>query len=157
MGIKPKFKIEDVAKAFDKLLNFIDTETVRILHYVGQKAVTHARSIKPPDEGGRGFKDQTGNLRSSIGFAVYYNGRQIESSYPGNKPQGVNTGQALADKVGRETSGYALVVTAGMFYAVYVESKGRDVLTSAESRAADWLKDQLDDMTKAITDYWKKL
>ena len=157
MGIKPKFKIEDVAKAFDKLLYFIDTETVRILHYIGEKAVEHARSIKPPDEGGQGFKDQSGNLRSSIGFAVYYNGHQIEASYTGDKPTGVRTGQALADKVGSQTSGYAIVVTAGMYYAVYVESKGRDVLTSAESRAQEWLKEELDDMTKAIIDYWKKL
>lgn len=156
MGIKPNFRIEDVARTFDKLLDFIDQETVMALRYVGEKAVDHARTIKPPDEGGRGFKDRTANLRSSIGYAVYYDGQLLESSYKG-KPTGTTTGQALADRIGNNTKGYALVVTAGMYYAVYVESKGRDVLTSAEQNAGDWLKEELDDIKNAVIEYWKKL
>jgi hypothetical protein len=48
---------------------------------------------------------------------------------------GVKAGQSLARKVGSETTGVCLVVTAGMNYAVHVESKGRDVITSAEQLA----------------------
>lgn len=156
MGITPRFSPGDVAKKFDALLDFIESETIMALRYVGEQAVTYARSIPPPDEGGQGFKDQTANLRSSIGFAVYYNGKQMAGNYEGTA-EGTAQGQALADEVGAGTSGYALVVTAGMYYAVYVESKGRDVLTSAEKKAGDWLKEQLDDIKNAVLDYWKKL
>lgn len=156
MAITPTFNMADVAAQFDRLLDFIDDETVRALKYVGDKAVAYARNIPPPDKGGRGFKDRTANLRSSIGYAIYYNGRQITSSYTGTA-EGTANGEALADQAGAGTSGYSLVVTAGMYYAVYVESKGRDVLTSAEAKAGEWLRTELDDIKKAVIEYWKSL
>lgn len=148
--------MDAVAKKFDALLDFIEDETIKALQYVGEQAVTYARSIPDPEHGGQGFKDQTANLRSSIGYAVYYNGTQITASYEGT-PEGTGEGQNLADRVGRGTSGYALVVTAGMYYAVYVESKGRDVLTSAEQKAGEWLQEQLDDIKNAVLEVWKQL
>lgn len=156
MGIKPRFNPADVAKKFDVLLDFIQDETVRALQYVGEQAVTYARSIPDPDHGGNGFKDHTANLRSSIGYAVYYNGEQITGSYEGT-PEGTQQGQNLANKAARNTKGFALVVTAGMYYAVYVESKGRDVLSSAEQKAAQWLQTQLDDIKEAVLEYWKQI
>lgn len=156
MGIKPRFNPADVARKFDALLDFIQDETVRALQYVGEQAVTYARSIPDPDHGGKGFKDRTANLRSSIGYAVYYDGRQITGSYKGT-PEGTSQGQKLADQAAKRTRGFALVVTAGMYYAVYVESKGRDVLTSAEQKAAEWLQTELDDIKKAVLEYWKKI
>lgn len=156
MGITPRFNPADVARKFDALLDFIQDETVRALRYVGEQAVTYARSIPDPEHGGKGFKDRTANLRSSIGYAVYYNGEQITGSYEGT-PEGTSQGQNLANKAAEGTRGFALVVTAGMYYAVYVESKGRDVLTSAEQKAGDWLKTELDDIKQAVIEYWKKL
>lgn len=156
MGIKPNFSFQNVAKKFDALLDFIQDETVRALQYVGEQAVTYARSIPDPDHGGNGFKDHTANLRSSIGYAVYYNGEQITGSYEGT-PEGTQQGQNLANKAAEGTRGFALVVTAGMYYAVYVESKGRDVLSSAEQKAAQWLQTQLDDIKEAVLEYWKQI
>ena len=156
MGIKPRFNPADVAKKFDALLYFIQDETVRALQYVGERAVAYARSIPDPDHGGLGFKDHTANLRSSIGYAVYYNGEQITGSYEGT-PEGTQQGQNLANKAAEGTRGFALVVTAGMYYAVYVESKGRDVLSSAEQKAAQWLQTQLDDIKEAVLEYWKQI
>lgn len=156
MGITPRFNPADVAHKFDALLDFIQDETVRALQYVGEQAVTYARSIPDPEHGGKGFKDRTANLRSSIGYAVYYNGEQITGSYKGT-PEGTSQGQNLANKAAEGTRGFALVVTAGMYYAVYVESKGRDVLTSAEQMASEWLKAELDDIKQAVIEYWKKL
>lgn len=155
MGIKPRFNPADVAKKFDALLDFIQDETVRALQYVGEQAVTYARSIPDPDHGGNGFKDHTANLRSSIGYAVYYNGEQITGSYEGT-PEGTQQGQNLANKAAEGTRGFALVVTAGMYYAVYVESKGRDVLSSAEQKAAQWLQAHLDDIKQAAIKFWKE-
>lgn len=156
MGIEPRFNPADVAQAFDLLLEYIDTATVAALKHVGEAAVKYAREIPDPDNGGNGFKDHTGNLRSSIGYAIYYNGRQIESAY-GDKPEGASQGQKLADQAAKGTRGYALVVTAGMYYAVYVESKGRDVLTSAEQKAADWLNEHLELIKKKVIEMWKEI
>lgn len=156
MAITPRFNPADVAKKFDALLDFIQDKTVRALQYVGEQAVTYARSIPDPDHGGNGFKDHTANLRSSIGYAVYYNGEQITGSYEGT-PEGTQQGQNLANKAAEGTRGFALVVTAGMYYAVYVESKGRDVLSSAEQKAAQWLQTELDDIKQAVLEYWKQI
>lgn len=163
MGITPRFNPADVAKKFDGLLNIIQNETVRALQYVGEEAVKYARTAIPdPDHGGKGFKDDTGNLRSSIGYAIYHNGKQIDASYGKGlgdieeTPKGTQQGQTLADKAAEGTRGFALVVTAGMYYAVYVESKGRDVLTSAEQMAAQWLQTELDDIKQAVIEYWKE-
>ena len=159
MGIKPRFNPADVAKKFDALLDFIQDETVRALEFVGETAVKYARKEIPAD---RGFTDRTSNLRSSIGYAVYYNGKQISASYGSNigdvndTPEGTQSGQNLANKAAQGTKGYALVVTAGMYYAVYVESKGRDVLTSAEQKAAQWLQTELDYIKQAVIEYWKE-
>ena len=156
MGITPRFNPGDVARAFDVLLDYIDTATVAALQHVGEQAVAYARSIPDPDHGGKGFKDHTANLRSSIGYAVYYDGRQITGSYEGT-PEGTQQGQNLANKAAEGTRGFALVVTAGMYYAVYVESKGRDVLSSAEQKAAQWLQTELDDIKQAVLEYWKQI
>lgn len=156
MAITPRFSPADVAKKFDGLLDFIQDATVSALQYVGEQAVAYAKEIPDPDHGGNGFKDHTANLRSSIGYAVYYNGEQITGSYVGS-PEGTKQGQNLANKAARNTKGFALVVTAGMYYAVYVESKGRDVLSSAEQKAAQWLQTQLDDIKQAVLEYWKQI
>lgn len=156
MGITPRFNPADVARKFDALLDFIEDETVRALQYVGERAVTHARSIPDPEHGGKGFKDRTANLRSSIGYSIYHDGQAVIGSYEGT-PEGTKSGQDLANKVGKDTKGWALVVTAGRYYAVYVESKGRDVLTSAEQMASDWLKAELDYIKQAVIEQWKEL
>lgn len=156
MAITPRFNPADVAKKFDALLDIIQDGTVRALQYVGEQAVAYAKDIPDPDHGGNGFKDHTANLRASIGYAVYYNGEQITGSYEGT-PEGTQQGQNLANKAAKGTRGFALVVTAGMYYAVYVESKGRDVLSSAEQKAAQWLQTQLDDIKEAVLEYWKQI
>lgn len=155
MGITPRFNPADVAKKFDALLDYIQDETVRALQDVGEQAVAYARSIPDPEHGGKGFKDRTANLRSSIGYAVYYDGQQVTGSYEGT-PEGTTEGQTLADKAAEGTRGFALVVTAGMYYAVYVESKGRDVLTTAEQKAGEWLENELNDIKQAVIEYWKQ-
>lgn len=131
MGISPMFTPADVAARFDKLLAVIEKRTIERLQSLGEMCVTHARGL-PPDIG---FNDQTGNLRGSIGYVIFKNGIAIHDGFKvtGGGSEGVAKGRALARKVGSEhNSGFTLVVTAGMGYAVQVESRGKDVLTSAE-------------------------
>ena len=69
---------------------------------------------------------------------------------------GVHEGQRLAQQIGENyTDGYTLVVVAGMNYAVHVESKGRDVLTSAEKQAEKAIAKELADLVTNIKDAFK--
>lgn len=155
MGIEVGFTKDDVRKRFDAFLDVVKDEQVSVLQYLGEKCVAHARSI--PKE--QGFEDQTGNLRSSIGYAVFVDGVAVHAAYEEVKggSLGVKTGEALAKKVGEQTEGICLVVTAGMNYAQYVEAKGRDVLASAEHLAERELPRMLERLVNDINKFSKMI
>ena len=97
------------------------------LSYIGEEFVNKARSINT-------YLDDTGNLRSSIGYVIAKNGRVIKRNYKqvGDGNKGVTMGLNLADKAAAEHSdGIVLIVTAGMEYGLYVEAMGYDVLTGS--------------------------
>ena len=84
-------------------------------------------------DGSGSFNDQTGNLRSSIGFIIMYNGEIVEQNFThsGGKV-GQAEGLGFAKKLGKEhPKGWALITVAGMEYAGYVEAKGYDVISGS--------------------------
>ena len=97
--------------------------------YVGESCVTEAR-----DNGS--YIDQTGNLRSSIGYAVVVDGQRVRSKVSEQVNEGVaGKGEAtafLSRLASEHKTGICLIVVAGMNYAVYVEGRGKNVLTSAK-------------------------
>lgn len=104
-----------------------------VLCYVGEQCITEARN-------GGTYEDQTGNLRSSIGYAVLINGQVIQSDCVDkikNGDEGVTEGQEyLQSRIKRASKkGIVLIVTAGMNYAEYVEAKEKVVLSSAKLKA----------------------
>ena len=107
---------------------------VRYLKAVGEECVAEAID-------GGNYTDQTGNLRSSIGFVVADNGNVIEEggfrSLGGS--EGPNIGRAKALTEAEGTTGIALIVVAGMSYARYVADKGYNVLDSTEILARQLL------------------
>lgn len=153
MGISANFNINDIDATFKALLAEVDRQLIESLTSVGEEAVKLAKTI-PPE---RGFKDRTGNLRSSIGYVVLVDGKPVNVAFAAVKGghAGVNEGQRLALQVGSKTEGYALVVVAGMNYAVHVESKGRDVLTSAEKFAEKEVAKHLADLVTNIKNAFK--
>lgn len=147
MGIKANFNQEDVSRRFAAFLDVIVEKQVKRLQELGEKCVMHAKSI--PEN--IGFKDQTGNLRHSIGYMVFKDGIAIHEGYSQDGGEGVKVGQKLAKTIGSKyPEGVVLVVTAGMNYALYVESKGRDVLTSAEHLAQQELPKMLQKLVSNI-------
>lgn len=89
------------------------------------------------------YKDQTNNLRSSTGFTIVENGTIVETSgflpegngKEGDGFKGSADGKAYAESLASDVEGIALVLSAGMDYATYVESKGLNVLDSAKALA----------------------
>lgn len=147
MGINPTFNQEDVSRRFAAFLDAIVEKQIKRLQELGEKCVMHAKSI--PEN--IGFKDQTGNLRHSIGYMVFKDGIAIHEGYSQDGGEGAKVGQNLAKTIGSKyPEGVVLVVTAGMNYALYVESKGRDVLTSAEHLAQQELPKMLQKLVSNI-------
>jgi len=99
------------------------------LKFVGEKFIKNART-------NGNYKDQTGNLRSSIGYIIVDDGQQIAETFPGN----VTAGKSIGLKVAQEAAfkfpaGLVLICVAGMDYAAAVESKNYDVLTASSITA----------------------
>ena len=97
------------------------------LSYIGKEFVNKARTNNT-------YQDQTGNLRSSIGYVIAKNGKVLRRNYKqiGDGNKGVTDGLNLADKAAAEhPNGIVLIVTAGMEYGLYVESMGYDVLSGS--------------------------
>lgn len=125
-------------------------ESVAIASKIGEDALAISR-------GEHVYTTQTGNLQSSCGFAVTYNGTTATKSpftpAPGNnKPDGKTgsqQGKAYLDEClkSRLSKGVTFVMVAGTNYAGYVEDWGGDVLKSAEVHVTrefeKWAKGQL--------------
>lgn len=96
---------------------------------VGEQVLNQARSTNS-------YKDQTGNLRSSIGYVVAVDGKVVQSSsfeVVKDGADGSRDGKSYAlELVKQFPEGIVLIVVAGMNYASYVSAKGYDVLDSSE-------------------------
>lgn len=105
----------------------------RLLAYIGEELCNHARTITPSHDSG-GYEDQTGNLRSSIGYRIYRDAEIVQDGGFKNVSGGDGIDQAknALDNYGLAysipTNGWTLVIVAGMSYAAYVEAKGYNVL-----------------------------
>ncbi len=98
------------------------------------------------------YTDQTGALNASTGFQLYRDGELVEEYFEdaaGGSGEGNNNGKNTGKQVATEAAAslgapIAAVVVAGMPYAIYVESKGYDVLTAAMHQMPDILKQKLE-------------
>lgn len=133
MGVKmttPMSEINAAIKAEAERANML---TIRALSYLGEMCVIEAKDR--PQEAS--WFDQSGNLRSSIGYVIVHNGRIIKYSEFNQVKQGtdgVKEGKELATELVKQyKSGYALIVVAGMNYAELVEAMdNKNVLASTE-------------------------
>lgn len=135
----------------DKIKEFLQQHTtvqmeegiVRQLNYLGEMCVNEART-------NGSYTDQSGNLRSSIGYGVFKDGQPVSTG--GFEPvkastDGPDAGRNLLLKIGGEyPQGYALVVVAGKRYGVYVEARGYNVLTSSRLLAERELPGLMNDL-----------
>ena len=141
MGLIPGFSQENVNRKVDRFVVSIEQRIVWGLAEVAEAFVNDARN-KTPAEGS--FTDQTGDLRSSIGWVVARDGNILTAKFEGKTAEGRAQGQKTADGVLRQYSkGFVLVVVAGMEYACAVESKGKDVITGSIPAAKALLKKKI--------------
>ena len=122
-----------IDELFAKAAKIIFDRVQYNLNYLGLLCIKRIRDRS----GDESWYDQTGNLRSSIGYAIYSYGRkQIESTFDSvlGSSEGSEKGRKMvADLASKYSDTYALVVVAAMEYADYVEAiDSKDVLASTE-------------------------
>ena len=132
MAIKRITTDAEITQYLEKRIDELRGKIIEAFSYVGEQAVNEARQ-------NHRYKDQTGNLTSSIGYCVLDNGNVVlESSFEVVKEgkQGSQDGRNFLHRLMAEhPTGIALIVVAGMEYAAYVEAKNLNVLDSAEQLA----------------------
>lgn len=153
-------KSRDIATEYiAKCEEIIKHDTIEALSYLGEECVKRVRDRSPKDS----WNDQTGNLRSSIGYMVLYNGQPVQQGGfipTPNAPKGDGSkGRSDGEKFLQETvaevardNSFALVIVAGMNYADKVEAlENKNVLAGAHLFAVEeWrymekaLKDQIE-------------
>ena len=153
MGIEAKFSMGSIRAEMERKTALFQRAIINRLTRLGRECVNHARTHGS-------YTDQTGNLRSSIGFVITANGVIVEEDFRKSGSgslqvqsssikthrvrsyklrgggDGTQQAKAYARQLGEKfPTGYALIVVAGMDYAYYVEAKGKEVLSGAESYA----------------------
>lgn len=142
MKYTPKFSKADIVKSLRAKKEAFQNAVLSRLRFIGETFITNARSNDT-------YKDQTGNLRSSIGYLILKDGKQFEASFPGDKSAGRDAAKkVVADVSGKHPKGLVLIVVAGMEYALYVEATGRDVLTASGIAAENDLKKAVEKLSK---------
>ncbi len=130
--------------SIDRRLNNLLRSMVNVLCYAGEEVIKYARN---PNR--KRYTDQTGNLTSSIGYVVLWDGKVVKQSdfspVRGARKKtgldGTKRGRAfLKQLIAENGTGLVLIVVAGMPYAAYVEARGYDVLDSAEIKANEIVK-----------------
>lgn len=139
--MKQMFTMAAVASQLDEVIEEIEDKQVLSLSYIGEEFVNNARENDT-------YQDQTGNLRSSIGYVVVKDGNIKKQVFEGDEPEGKMEGDILVDELASQyAQGCILIVVAGMEYAAAVESKGYDVITNhipLKNEVDNLLKDWLD-------------
>lgn len=147
MAITPNFDISKVKADLEQRIKTDLTDDVLDAVYLAcQEIVNGAKSNDT-------YRDQTNLLRSSIGFVIYKNGQKVHQYFEathknakGTKgDSGVKDGLEVAESAAQtHPQGIVACIVAGANYALAVESKGYDVLTSHVNEAPtivmSWLK-----------------
>jgi hypothetical protein len=157
MAIKANFNLDEVfGKVYKQFHGQIIPSVIEAIESVCIDVVNEARALPSPPAANRGephqpnYIDDTGNLRSSIGYVIFNEGEIVKQNFTGN-PEGVQMGLNQATKAAKQYPlGIVAVIVAGMDYALAVESKGYDVITGPASNIKPWLEQRLAKL-KAIT------
>lgn len=133
MGIRMTTSASALDAFLQRAARKIQENVLKALSKLGDESVVRIRNRSTKES----WIDHTGNLRSSIGFAVYEQGsKYMESAFSQvlSGTDGSVKGKKMINDLAKEYSRvYALVVVAGMEYAGEVEAlESKDVLASTK-------------------------
>jgi hypothetical protein len=147
-GLTPKFDDGDIGRFYDRFQKDAEKKFIEVFVYAGELGVKRARISGK-------YNDITGNLRSSIGYAVIRAGEVEIEAY--EKASGVSDGEKGIDQsyrlihtlASKFNKGIILILVAGMDYALAVESiEGKDVIAGAVTYTDKFLRDTIKEVLK---------
>lgn len=127
MAITQRF---DIGKLFAGVRAKVDIITDSVLDALQMACLEVTNNAKALST----YKDQTHYLRSSIGFVVFDHGEKIAETFTSTGGEagsaGAKAGREIAEEAAKQyTNEIVAVIVAGADYALYVESKGYDVIS----------------------------
>lgn len=126
MGLRALTNSTQIQKSIEKAKAIMHKKVINVLARIGEMGVNYARK-------NGSYKDQTGNLRSSIGYLIVHNGRVVKDVFDGKNETGRYKGNQKAVQMIRLfQTDFAVIIVAGMNYAAAVEARGYDVLSGSE-------------------------
>lgn len=158
--IEANFDIDAlITKAGDDAEAFL-SDIVVAMRLACLDVVTMARSLPSPPATMRdkphqpNYIDDTGYLRSSIGFALYNDGVCITQDFMPtegeNSAGGMEVAKQTASQVATQyRTGIVAVIVCGADYAAAVESRGYDVLTGSTKEMQKIFKKHIDEVKAA--------
>lgn len=151
--MRPTFDLGNISRELDSFVNEQDRQLFLTLIYVGESFVNMARRIGS-------YRDRTGNLRGSIGYAIVKGGQILKFSVTAEikkeevlrdgvkslrrTKSGAESAKIEIERLAKMNSsrkGYVLIGIAGMSYAAAVESKGFDVISGSVPSAEKLLQE----------------
>ena len=153
MGIKANQSASDIQRQLLKEMENVERNIEYFLTKIGESCVRLMRNGS--EKSGKDYKDHSGNLRSSCGYAIAKDGRIINvGGFVGKGDEGKATGKNIAIQIAENKSvggKYSFVLVAGMNYASYVQAMGYDVMESAELNAIKLVNElKTKDLTKNL-------
>ncbi len=146
---KPNANIDELFKGITEVSERLNKRIIMAVQAACLNIVTMARNLPSPPETLRhtphqpNYIDMTGNLRQSIGFAIYDKGVKVFSNFL-TQGDGATKGLAICDQTAVNfPNEIVAVIVAGMEYAALVESKGYFVLSEPVSHLSEELKKYL--------------
>lgn len=146
--MKQLFSDNELDRWFEIFEDQAETALYKKLQEAGEYFVKMAR-----DSGT--YDNQTNNLRSSIGYVIVKDGSTLNSNFQkagagtkGDGSKGIERGKKLAATIASQYKGFVLIGVAGMDYAIHVETKGLEVISSSALQTEVWLKKSIQTIFK---------
>lgn len=154
---KAEFKVnglKELRERLKKAKEQLETALTIKLKYLGEQAVTYSKEHK-------GYHDRTANLKNSISYVLYLDGKPVESGIGHAEKETETKSSAQLDSEIKdnieafaqehvEPKGYTLIVVAGMNYGKYVEDKGYNVLHLTRYFLQDELKKLIQEVLEDV-------
>ena len=121
MALKSDFNEARSMKDVEKQKETLYQKILNSFIYAAETFIANARE-QVQDHAKGTYVDQTGNLRNSIGYFIFYNGELV------HEKNEIITNKFKVEELIKPT-GFQMILIAGMNYASYVESKGYNVIS----------------------------
>ena len=140
--IKAIYNSGDLRRYVQRYESNIQKAIVAMLQRRGEQFVSEARQEST-------YNDRTGNLRSSLGYFIYYGKTAIEKNLRG-KSKGISAASEVVQELPKKKGIYYLIGVAGMSYAASVESKGYNVITNQSIKIIPLIEGDLNKLKSKI-------